>query len=145
MFVANNNVDETSRIPVEPVSFYVDKLEDMEFVWSGPVSNEYSIPTNQALRALAFLGDVSVPSLLKIAEDSTDRSMRIEVYGALGEIGLPVYEYEKNIEGDVEGLEQWWQENKEVSLDARTIHRLRIGLPPPNLYDSNKKDAALPR
>lgn len=122
---------------VRSVTFYESKLEDRSFVWDGPTSHADRIPASHALRALSFIGDAAVPCLLRIAATTTSSDQRIGVYDALAEVGLPVNEFPEVQNGDTVGISKWWKDNRESSMEARTVHRNVIGLPPPNLYDES--------
>lgn len=105
------------------------ELRNPEYRWDGPCSREDRIPVLHAARALAFIGDHAVPTLLDAAEDPTVDI--ISVYDALSEIGLPVSLYHDELMArDASQLEHWWHRNKDLTRAARNEHRSMIGLPP---------------
>ena len=98
--------------------------------WSMLSTRPY--PDLHAACALAYLGDPAVPALFRASRnESIDYD---SVFDALSEIGLPVIRY-WNKPGRIdptalEGLEQWWRENREKTAAARSQYRVSIGLPP---------------
>ena len=116
-------------LKVESVAYYEEKLLDKTFQWDGPCSHEDRIPVLHAARALAYIGDPAVPSLLRaIRNQSIDI---VSVYDALAEIGLPVDDFWKDGKrGDPKPLEKWWKENRVRTAPRRSKHRQDIGLPP---------------
>ena len=120
----------TKQMPApRAVEFYVEKLHDKDFRWTGPAANTQIIPVLHAARALACIGDPAVPALL---EAIGDPSVDIEsVILALDEIGLPVWDYEEQIRRrDASGIARWWRENAHRTVKERSRRRIFIGLPP---------------
>ena len=116
-------------LKVESVAYYEEKLLDKTFQWDGPCSHEDRIPVLHAARALAYIGDPAVPTLLRASKNKSINT--VSVYDALAEIGLPVYEYWKDGKRcDPAPLEKWWAENRAKTAAARSKYRQKIGLPP---------------
>ena len=119
---------EREIVKVESVEYYERKLLDKSFRWGGPTSREYRIPVLHAARALAYIGDDAVSSLLRGLED--ERIDIDSIVDALSEIGLPVHEYDGEINRrESHGLIKWWTENREKTRASRSEHRVSIGLP----------------
>lgn len=122
--------NKSEAIHVESAAFYAKRLKDKDFVWQGPVASGDRVPTVQAARALAFVGDESAGFLFSAIED---REVDIySVYDALRELGIPVEQFHESIveNRDAEEIKQWWMQNKESSKDHRSKIRAVIGLPP---------------
>lgn len=120
----------TQSIELRQPAEYAKELSNEEFKWNGPVSREDRIPISHAARALAYLGDPSVPYLFDSVAN-TDVSI-LSIYDALSEIGLPVEDYREEIVTNrkITGISKWWDEHRFTSLRARSHWRQGIGLPP---------------
>jgi len=121
-----------ATVEVESVEFYAGKLKDPGFIWRGPVSNEDRIPVLHAARALAYIGDESVPVLFDAMEDETID--KVSIFDALEEIGLPVWDFQEDLldRRDTIRIRQWWEEKGVGSKSARSRYRVQQGLPPLN-------------
>jgi uncharacterized protein (TIGR03067 family) len=113
----------------ESVEYYEVKLLDKSYRWDGPQSGDIVIPSLNAARALAYIGDPAVPALFRALEnDSIDRG---SIVLALDEIGLPANLYEADIKRrDATSLRKWWAENRERTAVERSEQRVHMGLPP---------------
>ncbi len=79
--VRAENVATPRPVRVESVEYYVEKLLDKKFTWTGPTSSEDRIPVLHAARALAYMGDPAVPTLLRA---STNEAIDfVSIYDAL--------------------------------------------------------------
>jgi hypothetical protein len=126
--VSYSKIRNCNQLKVESVVHYVELLHDRNFVWNGPTSNEYQIPTLGAARALAFVGDEAAESLINSFEDKTIDFKSI--YFALYEIGLPMEEFENKVmHGDLHAIREWWRTHRTDSKQWRSQLRLQIGLP----------------
>jgi hypothetical protein len=117
------------EIKTMPAEYYFLQLKNKSFVWHGPCSIESVIPSRQAARALAYLGDGGVPYLLDAIDDP-----EVEIYSlyhALSECGLPVEDFEKEIITQRSSVEirEWWDRCRQGTLSMRSRHRQEIGLP----------------
>ena len=121
---------ENQRMQIDGgIDFYTPKLLDESFNWEGPTSNEDRIPALQAARALAYIGDPAVPALLEAVSDP--RIDIISLEDALSEIGLPASSFARDLQRrDASGLKEWWRVNESRTRKERSLHRVRIGLPP---------------
>ena len=125
-------------VVLKSVEYYEKKLLDGTYQWDGPCPDTYQIPSLQAARALAYIGDPAVPALFRAV-----RNPSVQIYSvlvALDEIGLPVDSYEGDLlRRDPSSLERWWHENREKTVRTRSEFREDMGLPP---IESGKVPAA---
>ncbi len=105
----------------------------------GILGHAYGLERDLAVvhRALACIGDAAVPAIIQSArEEGADF---YDIWHALNEIGVEVPSRYELQETDLVAIEQRWKENREDSLEWRTVTRKMIGLPPPNLFNINGK------
>jgi uncharacterized protein (TIGR03067 family) len=115
------------------VKHYGKMLQDKDFQWRGPFPyNAYILPRAvPAARALAFIGDSAVPTLLSALDHNSGDADSI--WYALHAIGFPVDEGEYTaavFARRTEVLRRWWSENRDETAASRSVRRRSGGLPP---------------
>lgn len=128
MLAAVSGCGNDQRFKTPPLSTLAAELRNPDYRWKGPCSREDRIPVSHAARALAYVGDDAVPTLLEALEDPDVRV--ICIVDALSEIGIPVEQFRDDLmKRDPSSVQLWWAQNANDTIPARSAYRLEIALP----------------